>query len=93
MDPKSKQNFQLEYHQENALRHTLSSNSSIFFLTREDWYEKVIKYVYQSNPALLGGCRGVYLLPYLHAAGFNNLQREFISQLKFPSEAVIGQVR
>jgi ubiquinone/menaquinone biosynthesis C-methylase UbiE len=60
---------------------------------REDWYEKLIEYIYQVSPALLGGCRGVYLLPYLEAAGFKNLTREFISQMKFPSEVVYGEVR
>ena len=60
---------------------------------REHWYERFIEYVYQVSPALVGGCRGVYLLPYLEAAGFKNLTREFISQMKFPSEVVYGEVR
>ena len=60
---------------------------------REHWYERFIEYVYQVNPAWAGGCRGVYLLPYLEAAGFKNLTREFISQLAFPSEVVYGEVR
>jgi hypothetical protein len=37
-------------------------------------------------------CRDSYLLPYLHNAGFKNLTREFISQLKFPSEVAYGNV-
>jgi ubiquinone/menaquinone biosynthesis C-methylase UbiE len=62
----------------------------------ERWYKKFIEYVYQYvyqvNPAWVGGCRGVYLLPYLEAAGFKNLTREFISQMMFPSEVVYGEV-
>ena len=42
----------------------------------------------KSNPAWLGGCRGVYLLPYLESVGFQETGRELTSELTFPSEIV-----
>jgi ubiquinone/menaquinone biosynthesis C-methylase UbiE len=59
----------------------------------ERWYGRVWEDIYRINPAWLGGCRGVYLLPYLESSGFENARREFISQLTFPSEVIIGVKR
>ena len=44
----------------------------------------------KSNPAWLGGCRGVYLLPYLESVGFQETGRDLTSELTFPSEIVYG---
>jgi ubiquinone/menaquinone biosynthesis C-methylase UbiE len=44
--------------------------------------------VYHLNPRWLGGCRGVLLQEYLKKAGFQNIKREFLSQLGFPSEII-----
>jgi hypothetical protein len=46
--------------------------------------------LYGINPATFGGCRGVYLPPYLESVGFKKIQREFISQLTFPFEVICG---
>jgi ubiquinone/menaquinone biosynthesis C-methylase UbiE len=54
------------------------------------WYNGVWERIYRINPALLGGCRGVTLLPQLEACGFIQARREYISQLTFPSEIVCG---
>ncbi len=54
----------------------------------ERWYNGIWQRVYRINPALLGGCRGVSLLPQLEACGFVQTRREYMSQLTFPSEIV-----
>lgn len=59
----------------------------------ERWYGRLWEAIYRINPAWLGGCRGVYLLPYLESMGFENTRREFISQLTFPSEVIFGVKR
>ncbi len=56
----------------------------------EHWYNTIWERIYRANPALFGGCRGVYLLPYLESAGFVETRRELINQLTFPSEVVYG---
>jgi ubiquinone/menaquinone biosynthesis C-methylase UbiE len=56
----------------------------------ERWHNGLWEWVYRINPALMGGCRGVALRSYLESLGFTNLQREFISQMTFPSEVVYG---
>jgi hypothetical protein len=37
---------------------------------------------------LLGGCRGVSLVPHLEAEGFVRIEREYLSQSTFPSEVI-----
>ncbi len=54
----------------------------------ERWYNGIWERIYRINPALLGGCRGVFLLPELEACGFRQVHREYVSQLTFPSEVV-----
>jgi len=54
------------------------------------WYNAIWEVVYGLSPALLGGCRGVCLLPYIEAAGFIKTQREFVSQMTFPTEIIRG---
>jgi ubiquinone/menaquinone biosynthesis C-methylase UbiE len=56
----------------------------------ERWHNVVWECIYRINPALMGGCRGVALRSYLESLEFINLQREFISQMTFPSEVVYG---
>ena len=57
----------------------------------ERWYNAIWESLYLINPAWMGGCRGVYMLPYLRSLGFTNLKREFISQMTFPSEVIYGE--
>jgi ubiquinone/menaquinone biosynthesis C-methylase UbiE len=54
----------------------------------ERWYNGIWERIYRMNPALLGGCRGVRLLPVLEECGFRQATRETISQMTFPSEIV-----
>jgi len=56
----------------------------------ERWYNGVWERIYRINPALLGGCRGISLLPQLEVCGFRQAKREYMSQLTFPSEIVYG---
>jgi ubiquinone/menaquinone biosynthesis C-methylase UbiE len=58
----------------------------------ERWYNGIWNRIYRINPALLGGCRGVSLLPQLEACGFVKCRREYMSQFTFPSEIVYGVV-
>lgn len=52
------------------------------------WYNGIWGRIYRINPALLGGCRGVSLLPQIEECGFQQIRREYVSQLTFPSEIV-----
>lgn len=54
------------------------------------WNSGLWPRLYRINPAWLGGCRGVTLLPWLSLCGFRRLTREYVSQLTFPSEVVFG---
>lgn len=56
------------------------------------WRNGIWERIYRLNPALLGGCRGVTLLPQLEACGFADTRREFVSQFSFPSEVVFGRL-
>lgn len=56
----------------------------------ERWYNGIWAGIYRLNPALVGGCRGVALLPLAEQCGFTRTRREFISQSTFPSEIVFG---
>jgi hypothetical protein len=56
------------------------------------WYNKIWERVYRINPAWLGGCRGVQILPVLDECGFTETQREYVSQMTFPSEVVCALV-
>jgi ubiquinone/menaquinone biosynthesis C-methylase UbiE len=56
----------------------------------ERWFNGLWERIYRFNPALLGGCRGVSLSPYLEAGGFKRTRREYLSQMTFPSEIVYG---
>lgn len=54
------------------------------------WYNKIWETVYRIQPSLMGGCRGVSMLKYVQAAGFQQTSRAFISQMTFPSEIIYG---
>lgn len=58
-----------------------------------NWFNALWEWLYRLRPSLLGGCRGVELKPYLDKAGFEKVQREYISQFSFPSEVVYGVKR
>jgi len=58
----------------------------------ERWYNGIWERIYRINPALLGGCRGVSLLPKIEVCGFRQTRREYMSQWTFPSEIVCGVV-
>ena len=53
-------------------------------------YNGIWSRLYQVNPALLGGCRPVALLPVLRECGFRETTAEYVSQCTFPSEVVFG---
>lgn len=57
------------------------TRGSYLFNAMWDW-------LYGIQPALLGGCRGVELKPYLEQEGFETIHREYVSQLFFPSEVI-----
>ncbi len=56
----------------------------------QHWYNHVWEKVYQIQPSWMGGCRGVSLMSSVAEMGFSELQREFISQMTFPSEIIYG---
>jgi hypothetical protein len=49
---------------------------------------QIYEEIYKLRPPLLAGCRGVFVAPFLDAAGFEKISRQFVSQLAFPSEVV-----
>jgi ubiquinone/menaquinone biosynthesis C-methylase UbiE len=57
----------------------------------ERWYNRIWERIYRINPAWLGGCRGVQMLPLVAQFGFTNIQREYVSQMTFPSEVIFGE--
>jgi ubiquinone/menaquinone biosynthesis C-methylase UbiE len=54
----------------------------------EKWLNQIYEEIYKLKPPLLAGCRGVHVKPFLEAIGFGEIEREFVSQLGFPSEVV-----
>jgi len=56
----------------------------------ERWVNQIYEEIYKLKPPLLAGCRGVMAQPFLEEVGFKKFQREFVSQLGFPSEVVRG---
>jgi ubiquinone/menaquinone biosynthesis C-methylase UbiE len=56
----------------------------------ERWVNQIYEEIYKLKPPLLAGCRGVMAQPFLEEIGFKKFQREFVSQLGFPSEVVRG---
>jgi ubiquinone/menaquinone biosynthesis C-methylase UbiE len=56
----------------------------------EKWLNQIYEGIYRLKPPLLAGCRGVLAQPFLEKLGFEELKREFVSQLGFPSEVIRG---
>ncbi|MEZ4701745.1 MAG: methyltransferase domain-containing protein [Rhodothermales bacterium] len=56
----------------------------------ETWPQRLWDGLYRLHPAILGGCRGITTAPALAQAGFERIERTFVSQLTFPSEVVTG---
>ena len=56
----------------------------------ERWVNQIYEEIYKLKPPLLAGCRGVMAQPFLEEIGFKTFQREFVSQLGFPSEVMRG---
>ncbi len=56
----------------------------------QKWINQIYEGIYKLKPPLLAGCRGVLIQPFLEKIGFKKIQREFVSQLGFPSEIVMG---
>ncbi len=54
------------------------------------WYNRIWELIYRINPAWLGGCRGVQMLPFVEECGFSNARREYLSQMTFPSEIIFS---
>ncbi|MBT8102918.1 MAG: methyltransferase domain-containing protein [Gammaproteobacteria bacterium] len=57
----------------------------------EHWYNGLWERIYRINPALLGGCRAVSLIPFVEECGFIQTRREYLSQLTFPSEIICAR--
>jgi len=51
---------------------------------------KIYEEIYKLKLPLIAGCRGVISKPFLQRVGFQVLKREFVSQIGFPSEIVLG---
>jgi len=56
----------------------------------EKWVNQIYEEIYKLKPPLLAGCRGILVQPFLEKMGFKEIKREFVSQLGFPSEVVLG---
>jgi ubiquinone/menaquinone biosynthesis C-methylase UbiE len=55
------------------------------------WYHQVWEMLYALHPPLLGGCRGVRVMPSMKAVGFSPVRRAVISQWTFPSEVLYAE--
>ena len=51
---------------------------------------KIYEEIYKLKLPLIAGCRGVISKPFLQRVGFQVIRREFVSQIGFPSEIVLG---
>jgi ubiquinone/menaquinone biosynthesis C-methylase UbiE len=56
----------------------------------EKWVNEIYEEIYKLKPPLLAGCRGILVQPFLEKISFKEIKREFVSQLGFPSEVVLG---
>jgi ubiquinone/menaquinone biosynthesis C-methylase UbiE len=54
------------------------------------WLSRAWEWLYQRNPSLLAGCRGVLAAPFLEEMGLRDVRREEIRQLSFPSEVLVA---
>ncbi len=56
----------------------------------EGWGSGMYQKLYQISPGLMGVCRGIQLSGHLGKCGFTVQAREYIQQLLFPSEVILG---
>ncbi len=56
----------------------------------EKFINKIYEEIYKLRLPLIAGCRGVIAQPFLKEVGFQMFKREFVSQIGFPSEIVMG---
>lgn len=63
-----------------------------YMVPGQSYPEKLWDDLYRLHPFILGGCRGVDILPYISQCGFKNVRSERITQLTFPSEVVVACV-
>lgn len=56
----------------------------------EKFINKIYEEIYKLKLPLIAGCRGVIAQPFLQRVGFQLFKREFVSQIGFPSEIVMG---
>jgi len=54
----------------------------------EKWLNQIYEEMYKLKLSLFAGCRGIRVQPFLEASGFQEIEREYVSQLGFPSEVV-----
>lgn len=57
----------------------------------ERFGEGVYSLVYRLNPKWMGGCRGVMMSQPLSEAGFVDIERQRLSQMRFPSEIITAR--
>lgn len=54
----------------------------------EHWCNDGWDWLYRIKPAWIGACRGVLILPHVQTSGYSQINREYVSQLTFPSEVL-----
>jgi ubiquinone/menaquinone biosynthesis C-methylase UbiE len=52
---------------------------------------RIFESLYNLNPRLMGGCRGVRMAGKLEHHGFKLLYREYVQQMLFPSEVILAK--